>query len=199
MLKKTLISLALASAAITTVHAQAASSPAKKELVARILKVQQPAIEGMARSLVEQPAAELLASASEALPTRVAKEKQETVIKEIHADVQKYLDETVPTVRDRAVKIAPATIGTLLEEKFTEDELKQIIATLESPVFGKFQRMGDDMQKALIEKLIAETRSSVEPKVRALEQTVGKRLGVTTPPAASSGAAPRAPAKPASR
>jgi uncharacterized protein len=199
MLKKTLLSLALASAAITSVHAQVASSPAKKELVARILKVQQPAIEGMARSLVEQPAAELLSSASEALPTRVAKEKQETVIKEIHADVQKYLDDTVPTVRDRAVKIAPTTIGALLEEKFTEDELKQIIATLESPVFGKFQRMGDDMQKALIEKLIAETRSTVEPKVRALEQTVGKRLGVTTPPAASSGAAPRAPAKPASR
>jgi uncharacterized protein len=97
------------------------------------------------------------------------------------------------------VKIAPTTIGSLLEEKFTEDELKQIIATLESPVFGKFQRMGDDMQKALIEKLIAETRSTVEPKVRALEQTVGKRLGVTTPPAASSGAAPRPPAKPASR
>jgi hypothetical protein len=197
MLKKTLLSLALAAAAITTAHAQAASSPAKKELVARILKVQQPAIEGMARSLVEQPAGELLASASEALPTRVAKEKQEAVIKDIHADVQKYLDETVPTVRDRAVKLGPTTIGALLEEKFTEDELKQIIATLESPVFGKFQRMGDEMQKALIEKLVADTRSTVEPKVRALEQTIGKRLGV--PPAPAAGAAPRAPAKPASR
>jgi hypothetical protein len=45
------------------------------------------------------------------------------------------------------------------------------------------------MQKALADRVIAETRSAIEPKVRALEQTVGKRLGVgtgaATPPAAA--------------
>lgn len=199
MLKKSILIVALSLATATAVQAQPApSSPAKKDLVARILKLQQPSIEGMARSLVEQPAVELLGNAGNALPNRVAKDKQDAVAKEIQADVQKYLDDTVPMVQARAVKLGPTSIGTLLEEKFTEDELKQVVAMLESPVFAKFQRMGEDMQKVLVEKLVADTRSMVEPKVRSLEQTVAKRLGVTNAPPAAA-AAPRAPAKPASK
>jgi hypothetical protein len=191
MLKKTIFALTLLVAATTA--AQAQSSPAKKDLIARILKVQQPGIEAMARGLVEQPAMELMGSASNALPARVAKEKQEAVGREIQADVQKYVDDALPYVRDRAVKLAPGTIGPLLEEKFSEDELKQIVSIMESPVYTKFQRMGDEMQKVLVDKVVADTRATIEPKVRALEQTVAKRLGVTAAPAA--GAAPRPPAK----
>ncbi|HSH91325.1 MAG TPA: hypothetical protein VK996_15165 [Ramlibacter sp.] len=198
MFKKTLITLTLALAATTA--AQAQSTPAKKELVGRIVKLQQPGIESMARGLVEQPAAELLGNAANALPARVAKEKQDAVAKEIQADIQKYLDEMIPVVQARAVKLAPTTIGALLEEKFSEDELKQIVAIIESPVYTRFQKMGDDMHKVLVEKLLAETRPTVEPKVRALEQTVAKRLGIN-PQASGAGpatkpAAPKAPVKP---
>jgi len=191
MLKKTAITLSFLLAAVA---AQAQSSPAKKELVGRILKLQQPGIETMARGLVEQPAAELMGTAANALPSRIAKDKQDAVAKEIQGDVQKYLDEAVPLVQGRAVKLAPTTIGTLLEEKFTEDELKQVVAIIESPVYTKFQRLGDDMQKVLVEKLVADTRPTIEPKVRTLEQSVAKRLGVTAAPQPA-----RAPAKPASK
>lgn len=197
MLKKSLFALTVLLAATTA--AQAQSSGAKKELVARILKVQQPGIEATARSLVEQPAVELMGNAANALPVRVAKDKQDAVAKEIHADVQKYMDDAVPIVRDRAVKLAPSTIGALLEEKFTEDELKQVVAIIESPVYGKFQRMGEDMQKLLIDKVVADTRGTIEPKVRALEQTVARRLGVTSAPPAAKGSAARTPAKPAGK
>ena len=203
MLNKTIIAITLALAlpfAAAQSPSQPPSSPAKKDLVARILKGQQPGIEAMARNLAEQPAMELMRNVSNALPVRVAKDKQEAVARDIQGDVQKYLAETVPIVQARAVKLAPGTIGALLEEKFSEDELKQVVAIIEAPVYGKFQRMGEDMQKALIEKLVVDMRPTVEPKVRTLEDTVAKRLGITsaTPPAA----APRAlskPAKPASK
>ena len=196
MFKKSLIVAALVLAGATAANAQ--STPAKKELVARILKLQQPGIETMARGLVEQPAVELLGNAANALPNRVAKDKQDAVAKEIQGDVQKYLDDAVPMVQARAIKLAPTTVGALLEEKFTEEELKQVVAIIESPVYGKFQRMGEEMQKVLVDKLVADTRTSVEPKVRALEQTVAKRLGVTAPAGAATSGAPRAPAKAAS-
>lgn len=203
MLKKIVITLSILLAAVAAqaqapAPAPAPSSPAKKELVARILKLQQPGIENMARSLVEQPAAELMGNAANVLPSRIAKDKQDAVAKEIQADVQKYLDEAVPLVQGRAVKLAPTTIGTLLEERFTEDELKQVVAIIESPVYVKFQKMGEEMQQHLVEKLVTDTRPSIEPKVRGLEQTIAKRLGVA-PPQASRGAAPRAPAKPAAK
>jgi hypothetical protein len=196
MFKKSLLILALAAAAAT--GAQAQSSPAKKELVNRILKLQQPGIEAMAQRLVEQPALELMGNAAAALPARIAQDKQEAVAKDIQADVRKYMDETVPIVQKRAVGLGPSTIGSLLEEKFTEDELKQIIGIMESPVYGKFQRMGGDMEKVLVEKLVPDTRGTVEPKVRALEQKVAGRLGVTAAPAGG-GSAPRPPARPASK
>ena len=168
----------------------AGSSATKKELVAKLLQLQQPGVEEMARQLAGQPAMRLMqqvAPAVQALPA----ERREAVARDIEADVRKYVDEATPIVRDRAIKLAPGTIGAMLEERLTEDELRQVIAILESPVNRKFQQMGPDMQKALGEKLIADTRSEVEPKVNALGQTVAKRLGIApAPKPAGSGSAP---------
>jgi uncharacterized protein len=197
MLKKPFLTLLLlAACGAAQAQAQAASSPAKKELVARILKMQQPAIETLARGLAEEPALQLLARAEQALP-RVPQDKQQAVAKEIEADARKYVDETVPIVKDRAIKLAPSTLGALLEEKFSEDELKQVVGILESPAFAKFQQLAPEMQKALAEKLVADTQSTVGPKVRSLEASIGKRLGVSPPAAAANngGAAAKPPAK----
>ena len=170
--------------------AQAQTSAAKKELIAKLLLLQQPAIETLARSLAERPAAMLMQQAGMALQTRVAPEKREAIGKEMQADTKKYLDEAVPLVSERAVKLAPSTIGTLLEEKFTEDEIRQIIAIVESPVNKKFTELGGQMQQALGEKLIAETQDMIEPKVKTLELSMLKRLGLpTTAEAAAPGAA----------
>ena len=170
--------------ALPVMAVQAQSTPAKKALVARILKVQQPGIEGMSRSMVERPAIALMDRAGPALTERVAADKREAVGKEIQADVKKYLDEAVPLVTSRAVKLAPTTVGPFLEEKFTEEELKQIAAFLESPAINKFQQLSGEMQKVLLEKVLADTKGVIEPKVVALEQSVSKRLGVVTPAAA---------------
>jgi hypothetical protein len=163
------------------------TSPAKKALVAKIISLQQPGIEALARQMVEQPAAQLLQQAGPALQQRVAADQREAVGREIQADVRKFVDEAAPLARERAVKLAPSTIGTVLEERMTEDELKQVIAILESPANKKFQALAGDMQRALAEKLVAETRPLIQPKLQALEQSVAKRLGITPPPA---GAAP---------
>jgi hypothetical protein len=164
--------------------ASSAASPAKKELVQKILQIQQPAIEAMARQMVEAPAARLLQQAGPLLQQKIAADKREAVAQEIQGDVRKYVDEAAPIVRERAIRLGPTTIGALLEEKFTEDELKQVIALLESPVNKKFNAMAPDMQRALGEKLVAETRSSIEPKMQALQESVAKRLGATPRPAA---------------
>jgi hypothetical protein len=185
---KSLLILAIAAACCATVQAQ--STPAKKELVARILKVQQPGMEAMARNLVEQPAMEIMDRAGAALPQRVPQDKREAVARDIQSDVKKFVDDTVPLVRERVVKLAPSSIGTMLEEKFTEPELKEIAAMMESPVFAKFQAMGGELQRTLIEKLVVDTKPQVEPKLRGLEETIAKRLGVSPPGDAPKAAAP---------
>jgi hypothetical protein len=187
-MKKAIVAALLLAAGV--VHAQ--STDAKKELVAKVLQLQQPAIELVARAMAEQPAQILVQRAGPILQQRIPPDKRQAVAQEIQADVKRYVEETVPMVRERAVALAPSTIGVLLDERFTEDELKQLIAIIESPVNRKFQQLGGEMQKSLTSKLVAETRSVIEPKVRALDRAVGQRLGLPPPSA-------RAPAGAASK
>lgn len=186
----------LASLIVVCGVVSAQTSPAKKsELVAKVLTLQQAAIEQTAQMLVERPALQMMQQASVALQTRVAPEKREAVGKEIQADLKKYADEAGPLVRQQAVKLAPSTIGVLMEQRFTEEELTQLIAILESPVNRKYQQMGGDLQKVLAEKLVTETKTAVEPKVKALEQAIVKHLGLPPPPAAKTEAGAKSPKK----
>ena len=161
-------------------YADAASD--KQALVTKILKIQQPAIEALARGLAEQPAAQMIQKASAVLQTRIAPEQREAVAKKIQAELNKYADEATPIVTERAVKLAPTTIGKILTEKFTLKELKELANILESPVNQKFMKLGSDMQRALGEKLVEETRPQIEPKAKALEQAMAAHLGITPPP-----------------
>jgi uncharacterized protein len=180
-----------APAAAPTAPAAQPSSPAKKELVAKVLKLQQPAIELLGRNMAEQPAQQLMQQAAIALQ-RMPTDKREAVARDIEADLRKYAEENSPLVSARAVRIAPSTLGVLLEERFTEDELRQVIQLLESPVNRKFQGMTGDMQRVLSEKLVAEMGPEIGPKLRATEASVAKRLGITAAPPGASASAPRA-------
>ncbi|MGM9425884.1 hypothetical protein [Hydrogenophaga sp. MI9] len=181
-------------------EAAAPSSPAKKELVQRVLKLQQPGIERLATAMTEDPAVVLGGRASEIIAAKVPKDKQEAVAKEIQGEMQKYLKDTVPLVRKSAQQLAPVTIGPMLESKFSEEELRQVVALLESPAYAKYQQLSGEMQQALQAKLVADTRGTVEPRVQALEKAVGERLNTATGTAsAAPKAAPKAAAKPAAK
>jgi hypothetical protein len=130
------------------------------------------------------------------IQTRVPPDKREALQKDLQGDLKKYMDAALPLVRDKAVAAAPSTIGTQLEQKFSEDELRQLIGWLESPVAKKYQLMLPDLQKALTDKLVAETRPLIEPKLRDLDANVGKHLAAVMPPAGPNGGAAAAPPKP---
>jgi hypothetical protein len=208
MFQKSLLILAIAAAGASA-HAQSspspsapsgpaaaqAASPAKQELINRILKIQQGAIDHMAEGLVQEPLGPLLDRAQAALQQRVPADKRQAVAQAIQADTRKYVEETVPLVRDRAHQLAPETIGPILDQKFTEDELRQVVGFLESPVLAKFQAAGLEIQRTLAQKVVADTRGQVEQRFRALEDSMAKRLGVPEG-GAPAGKAPAAGAKP---
>ncbi|HMM87173.1 hypothetical protein [Azohydromonas sp.] len=178
--------LALVLATSTSAWAQS-----KQDLVKKVLQLQQPGIENAARMVAEQPALMMMQQAAIALRSRVPEDKREAVAREIQADARKYADEAVPLLRQQAVKLAPTTIGPILEKEFSVEELKQLVSILESPVNRKFQQLGGDMQRALNEKLVADTRDEIEPKLRALQQSVGERLRVGAAGPGAPASAPR--------
>ena len=198
MTRRTTIWLGAALLAAAFASGAAAQSATKKDLVQKILQLQQSEIEGVARSIVERPAAQMMQEAGLALQRQVAPDKREAMGKAIEAEVKKYIDEAYPLVRERAIRLAPSTLGAALEENMTEDELKQMVAWFESPANKKFQQLGP-VRNAFVQKVLAESMATVDPKVGALDAKIRVILGVPpATPAPAASAAPR-PAAPAAR
>lgn len=182
--------LALTLALSGTAHSQVSAPGGKKELVAKVIQLTTPGIEGAAQQIALQPAMQMQQSAAAALQQLPA-ERREAVARDIEADLRKYAEDVVPLARSRAIKLAPSTIGAILEDRLTEDELRQVVGILESPTWRKFQGVTGDMQRALSEKLVAELRADIEPKVRTLGETIGRRLNPTPTAPAAAPAAPK--------
>lgn len=167
--------------------APAAASPAKKELVARVMQLYQGDLDRVAVALAENPAMRLMQQAGARLQA-LPQDRREALARDIEADVRKYAEEARPIVTAAAQRAGPAAIAPLLEERMSEEELRQVIAmfdAMRTPGARRFQQLQPDVQRVLGERIVVETRTDIEPKVRAMERAVAGRLGVTPGPAAS--------------
>ncbi len=193
-MKNSLKLLAAAGLVVLAPLSHAAASPAKQALIDKLLVLQQPALEMLSREIVQRPLVQLMQNAGQALQ-QVPADKREATAKSLQADVKKFADEAVPVVQASTTKLAPGVLGTLLDERFTEDELRQVLAWLESPVSKKFGGVQPEMQKALVEKVMAEAGPPLDVKFKALQQNMAKTLGLKAP---ASAPAPAPASKPAS-
>jgi len=190
--------LSLAAVALCLAAASTGSfAQAKKELVAKIVQLRQPAVERLARSIAAQPAQSAMSAAGQAMQL-VPADKREALGKQVEAEVKAFFDETQAKLRDSGMKNAAGIWGPILEEKFSEDELKLIITWLESSAAKKYEQFEPDMQGQLTRKMVEDTKPSVEPKLKALEQSLKTRFAAFAPPAAS-GVKPAAPAASAAK
>jgi hypothetical protein len=162
--------------------ASAPVSPAKKALVAKVLQLQQSGYEAMGAEIVLSPALRMQQQLRPVVQSAPA-EQREKLARDLESDLVKYGDEVQPIAREAARRIAPGTIGTVLEQRLTEDELKQVVAALESPGFRKFLSLDGEMRRAFAERMVAETRPQVQPKLQALETSVRGRLAAVQPAA----------------
>jgi uncharacterized protein len=176
---KTAVLLVTALALTLSVPVQAQT---KKELAAKLVQLQQQGIENVGRAIAGRTSQQVLQIAGQALQ-RVPPDKREAVGREVQADVKKFHDEVEPLLRKRAIELAASTLSAQYEERFSEEELKQVVTWLESPTSRKFAQFDADQGNALADRVMADTRPTIEPKLKALEASIGKRLGVTPPPA----------------
>jgi hypothetical protein len=187
----------------------AAYAQSKKELVAKIVQLRQPAVERLARTIAMEPSQTALNAARQVMQF-VPADKREALGKQVQADVKAFYDDTEARLRESGAKNAAGTIGPILEEKFTDEELKLIVTWLESSAAKKYEQLEPEMQAQLTRKMVEDTKPAVEPKLRALEDTLKKRFAPYAPPppasapasgparpasAASPASAPKAPAK----
>lgn len=155
-------------------------SPVKQEIIQRILKVWH--VEVLGQTMLQEPVAEAVNQASAMLRGRATPEKRDAAMKDITAEAKKFLDDSAPVVTGSAQTLIPTTVVPLLAERFTEDELRQILAMLESPVKRKFEALAPELQKTLGERIAADTKPTIDPKLQDLQQRIGLRLRAAVMP-----------------
>ncbi|MFT7723795.1 MAG: DUF2059 domain-containing protein [Roseateles sp.] len=168
------LALALALAAGT---ALAQPSPAKKAVIDKIVALQQQGMtEGLAANIMQGPLAQLTQVGRNALQQLPA-DKREATAKALDAELKKFLDENLPYLKGKISKAVPTTASALLDERFNEDELKQILAWAESPVSQKYGMASVELQKAVAQKVMTEAGPTLEGRFKALQASMAKQLG----------------------
>lgn len=163
--------------------AAAAPAPvpaAKQELVRQVLQLWH--IDAIGQSMLQAPVGDAVQQARAMLQGRAAPEKRDAAMTDVVGEAKKFMDEAAPLVRASAQKLIPVTVAPLLAERFSEDELGQMVAILQSPVKRKFEAMLPEMQKALGEGVAADTRAEIDPKLQGLKERIGLRLRAAVAP-----------------
>ena len=62
---------------------------------------------------------------------------------------------------------------------------------LESPVSKKFQQVDGEIANTLAQKVVADTRGAVETRLKTLETSLAKKLGVPVPPNGGGASGPK--------
>jgi len=154
--------------------AVAAVPPAKQALIDRILTLWHP--EAVAMVMVQRPAADAVQQARIALQGRVSAEKRDATVKDIAVDAQRYVDEATPLAQAAVRRQMPRTVVPMLAENFSEDELRQLLAMLESPVKQKFEQWVPKLERALGEKTAEDAGATIQPKLDTMKQAIAVKL-----------------------
>jgi hypothetical protein len=190
-----LIRILIRAAAITIVsatslaHAQAATAasalaPAatpidaeKQKLIDQVLALWHP--ENVMVVMVQRPAVEAMEKSRIALQqARLPSDKIDKTLKDITVDVQKYVDASSPLTSNAAKKSLPTTAVPLLAQNFSTEELRQLVAMLQSPVKTKFEKLIPQVDQAIGKKVQDEVGPEVNKNIQALTEAVGTKLRI---------------------
>ena len=181
-MKKSLIqfplALAVAASLFASMPAAAQGSDAKRALAQKISQIQQKSDSAaMAEQLTASAVQPLIAGWSQRLDESVPPARQKEIRDKLDVELKKFADTTRKSIEGQSAKAADAALVPILMEKLSEDEMKTIIAYLESPAAAKFQAIGADATNAWAQKVIDATRPSVENAAKVFDAAASKIVG----------------------
>lgn len=173
-MSKTILKNALGALALITAPAWAAGTPEQQALIERVLQLWHP--EHVVLAMVQRPAADALQQSRIALQGRVGAEKRDQTLKAITADAQRYIDEATPLAQAAAQRQLPSAVAARLAEQFSVEELRALVAMLESPVKRKFEQFVPQAERALGEQVTADVGAQIQPRLQAMTESIGTKL-----------------------
>ena len=184
------LAVVLTLGAMSAAHAQAAPAkpaapaaalpapdPEKQKLIDRILAKVHP--ENGILQAVQRPAVDAMQKSMIAMQTaHVPKERMDKTMKEIGVEVQKYVDTATPIVTASARKYTNQTVGPILAQNLSADELRQLAVYFESSAHEKFDKLVPQLETAIGQKVQADVSAEIDKDIQAMTESVGTKLRI---------------------
>ena len=155
----------------------AASANAKLELAAKLVALQRgPDMERMVFQLTSsavQPVIAKWAPELESMP----KAKIEKAREQLNAELKTLGDTTRKLIDTQMAKSADSALLPAYLERFSEEEMKQLLAMFESPIYKKYQSLAPELGNLWVKDVVDNTRSAVEDSAKAFDVVAAKIVG----------------------
>ena len=175
--------------------AQGQTTDPKLEWATKAVALQQgPELERLVNQLADSASQEILQSWGPKLQANVPKEKMEAARKSLNTELVSYFDDVSKLISARTGKISTDALIPAYMQRFTLDELKQLVAFFESPAVKKYQLAAPELGNAFVQQLVEATRADVTARSKRFDDAATKIVGDA--PAA---AAPKEKSKPATK
>jgi len=173
-----------------------AQTDTKRALAVKLAQMQQkadgPAITEQLTNSAVQP---LLVGWSRRLDETVPPARQQDVRDKLTVELKKFADSTQKAIEAQSAKAAEAALVPVFMDKLTEDEMKTIIAYMESPVSAKFQALGVDAGNAWAQRIVDATKATVETNAKSFEAAANRIVSAVATAPAPAPSATTAPKK----
>lgn len=184
--------LALLFVAACAASTGAMAQDSKKVLATKLAQMQAKSDGAtMANQLTAEAVQLPLSTWSQRLDESVPPARQKDVRDKLDVELKKFADNTHKAIDAQVSKAAEAALVPVFMDKLSEDEMKTIIAYMESPASAKLQALGADATDAWAKRIIEATRSQVEAGAKTFESAANRIVGA----AGGSGSGGNSPAK----
>ncbi len=175
-----------------TIYAQ--NTDAKRELAVRAVATQEgPEMNRMLAQLAGSASQGVIVSWNQRLSTLPAAKRQ-SVGPALDAELKKFNDDALKLVTTEAAKVRSGALLAAYMERFSEEELKQLIALMEAPVFKKYQTLTPELGNIYVKAIVDGTRSAVETRSKAFDTAASKITGISATAPTTSAPAANTPA-----
>lgn len=163
-----LFALVLAMPAVS--FAQAAS-PAKLALARQVVELQHGADQdALLADLAGGASSILVGKWNDRIRSEVPEAKQAEVADKLNVELKAFYDETLAMLTKESAIVEAEVMINLYAQKFSEDELKSLVALFSSPAFKKYQELMPELGEAYVRRLTEKLQSAVEARQAAFDK-----------------------------
>lgn len=176
-MKKIFTALAVAGLALTAT-AQAQTADSKLEWATRAIALQQgPELDRLIGQLAESSSQDVVQSWGTTLRANVPEAQLEKAAESLNVELKKYNDDVSKIIKTKVNKVSADSLIPAYMERFSIDELKQLVAFFDSSTVKKYQAATPALGNIFVNQLILETRSEVAARAKQFDESATKIVG----------------------